>query len=243
MTFDGFDPETLRFYAGLEADNSRGYWLDHRAFYDRAVRGAMEELAEALGDRFRPVHIFRPNRDVRFSRDKSPYKTHCGALHEREGGAMDYVQLSASGLLVATGFYQLARDQLLRMREALADDEHGPRFVAAAKAVTDMGLELGPGAETALKRAPRGIAADHPRVAWLRWKGAIASRDFGAPRWLHTAACAEQIVAVWDAAEPLNAWMQTHVGPSRQPPEGAEAALDGTGGSGRRSTGRRPARA
>ena len=82
MAFSGFPAEALTFYAGLEADNSRTYWLANRAVYDRSVKGAMAELAEALGDRFTPVHVFRPNRDVRFSNDKSPYKTQCGAVRD-----------------------------------------------------------------------------------------------------------------------------------------------------------------
>jgi len=219
MAFNGFPPEALTFYAGLEADNSRSYWLANRATYDRAVKGVMAELAEALGDRFTPVHVFRPNRDVRFSNDKSPYKTQCGAVHERDGGAMNYVQVSATGLMVATGFYQLAKDQLERMRAAIADDITGPRFVAAVETVQQHRLEISTGLEPPLKRAPRGVDPGHPRVTWLRWKGAIAVKTFGAPRWIHTAKAAGRILEAWDAAEPLNTWLERHVGPSRLQPD------------------------
>ncbi len=222
MAFTGFPQEALTFYAGLEADNSRTYWLEHKAVYDRQVKGVMLELAEALGDRFSPVYLFRPNRDVRFSKDKSLYKTACGAVHEREGGAINYVQISSKGLFVATGMYQLAKDQLERFRLALADDDAGPAFSAAAAAVTAHKVELRPGIEPPLKRAPRGIAPDHPRIEWLRWKGAIGAKEVGAPRWIHTAAAAKRIIDVWDATEPLNRWLEQHVGPSRAMPDEAD---------------------
>jgi len=222
MTFTGFAPEALAFYAGLEADNSRTYWLANKAVYDRQIKGAVLELAEALGDRFTPVHIFRPNRDVRFSKDKSLYKTACGAVHEREGGAINYVQVSARGLMVATGMYQLAKDQLERFRAALDEDTTGPAFVEAVTAARGQRLEVRPGMEPPLKRAPKGIAPDHPRIEWLRWKGAIAAKEVGAPRWIHSGAAARRILDIWDAAEPLNRWLERHVGPSHQAPDEAE---------------------
>ncbi len=222
MAFTGFPAEALTFYAGLEADNSRTYWLEHKAVYDRQVKGVMLELAGALGDRFSPVYLFRPNRDVRFSKDKSLYKTACGAVHERDGGAIDYVQISSQGLFVATGMYQLAKDQLERFRLALADDDAGPAFSAAAAAVAVGKVELRPGIEPPLKRAPRGFAPDHPRIEWLRWKGAIGAKEVGAPRWIHTAAAAKRIIDMWDAAEPLNQWLEQHVGPSRAMPDEAD---------------------
>ncbi|MEZ5235793.1 MAG: DUF2461 domain-containing protein [Acidimicrobiales bacterium] len=223
MAFTGFAPEILTFYEGLEADNSRTYWLAHKPFYDEHVRGAMLALGEALGDRFQPVHVFRPNRDVRFSKDKTLYKTQCGAVHEREGGAINYVAVSAKGLFVGTGMYQLAKDQLERFRTALADDHTGPAFVDAVQQAQQAKVAVGPGAEPPLKRAPKGIAVDHPRIEWLRWKGAIASKDFGTPAWIHTAKAIARIRETWDAAEPLNRWLEAHVGPSHQAPPEADA--------------------
>ncbi len=222
MAFTGFPADALTFYAGLEADNSRTYWLEHKAVYDHEVKGVMLDLAEALGERFSPVYLFRPNRDVRFSKDKSPYKTACGAVHEREGGAINYVQISAAGLFVATGMYHLAKDQLERLRLAIDDDGTGPAFSSLATELPRHKIELRPGIEPPLKRAPRGISPDHPRIEWLRWKGAIAAKEVGAPRWIHTAAAAPRIIELWDAAEPLNQWLERHVGPSQSQPDEAD---------------------
>ncbi|HEU0317423.1 MAG TPA: DUF2461 family protein, partial [Solirubrobacteraceae bacterium] len=74
--FDGFPPEAFAWFAGLEADNSKAWFTAHRETYDRAVRGALEALLDDLaGELGGEVRMFRQNRDVRFSADKSPYKT------------------------------------------------------------------------------------------------------------------------------------------------------------------------
>lgn len=104
VTFDGWPAEALDFYEHLEADNSKTFWQSHKDRYEQAVREPMERLLDELEPEFGPGRIFRPNRDVRFSADKSPYKTHIGA-HLAAGG---YVQLSADGLACGNGLYRLA---------------------------------------------------------------------------------------------------------------------------------------
>ena len=79
MAFSGWPEEALDFYDGLAADNTKTYWTEHKAFYTDKVLGPMTELTEELAAEFGEPKIFRPYRDVRFSRDKSPYKTHIGA--------------------------------------------------------------------------------------------------------------------------------------------------------------------
>lgn len=77
MSFDGFPPEAaLDFYDDLEIDNSKFFWEQHKETYRTAVAEPMSALAEELADEFGTAKLFRPHRDVRFSKDKSPYKTH-----------------------------------------------------------------------------------------------------------------------------------------------------------------------
>ncbi len=80
MSFQGWPEAALDFFEGLEHDNSKAYWTAHRHIYDEAVLGPMTELTEDLGQEFGPVKIFRPYRDIRFSADKSPYRTEAGAI-------------------------------------------------------------------------------------------------------------------------------------------------------------------
>jgi uncharacterized protein (DUF2461 family) len=74
MTFKGWPDRALAFYDGLEADNSKAYWLDHKDVYERDVKAPMEALLAELTKEFGETKLFRPYRDVRFSADKSPFR-------------------------------------------------------------------------------------------------------------------------------------------------------------------------
>jgi len=114
MAFTGWPVEAVEFYEGLEADNSKAYWTDNRDLYESDVRAPMQALLAAVEDEFGPTKIFRPYRDVRFSADKTPYKTHCGAL-----AGPFYVEVGPDGLMAAGGYYHMAADQVnLRLRTA-----------------------------------------------------------------------------------------------------------------------------
>ena len=120
VTFRGFPADAISFFEGLVADNSREYWTANKDTYERAVKGPMTALIEEVDERYRPLRIFRANRDVRFSADKSPYKTNIAAVGERAGGATYYVHFSADGLYAGSGYYHMANDQLDRYRRAVA---------------------------------------------------------------------------------------------------------------------------
>src|SRR5689334_3791821 len=114
MAFGGFGPAAFTWFAGLEKDNNKAWFDAHRDTYEREVRGPLTELLEELaGDA--PVWLARPNRDVRFSKDKSPYKT-------RAYGTIDgrlYCELSSPGLFAGTGLYHMDAGQLERYRAAV----------------------------------------------------------------------------------------------------------------------------
>ena len=116
--FEGFPEQALDFYEGLEADNTKAYWSDHKAQYDACVKAPMQALLAALAPEFGPAKIFRPYRDVRFSKDKTPYKTHAAAVVEGSGTL--YVQLGADGLYVGGGFWHTASDQVQPLNDWLA---------------------------------------------------------------------------------------------------------------------------
>lgn len=219
MVFGGFGHGALAFFEGLEADNSKSYWLDHKSVYELAVSGPMKLLAAEVADEFGPLVVFRPHRDVRFAKDKSPYKTHTGAVNELEGGAMVYVQLSSQGLMAASGYYMMAADQLERYRAAVADETTGPALEMAIRSVRSKKLTVSYGGHEPLKTAPRGYPKDHPRCDLLRWKGLIGSQEFGAPAWLYSAGCLARVEAAWRATESLRDWLDRNVGPSTRMPD------------------------
>ena len=127
MAFTGFTDETFAFYETLQADNNRAFWQANKHRYQSAVRAPLDALLAEL-DAYGPFHVFRPYKDVRFSKEKIPYKDHQGAYGESEGGAGFYVQVSATGLMAATGYYAMASDQLARFREAVDHDARAGGF-------------------------------------------------------------------------------------------------------------------
>ncbi|HWH92328.1 MAG TPA: DUF2461 domain-containing protein [Baekduia sp.] len=216
-----FGPETFAWFTGLEADNSKAYFAAHRDVYDVAVRGALAELLEDLASELGgEVKLFRQQRDTRFSKDKSPYKTVTyGVIHGRpQTAASLYAQLSASGLFAGTGYYGMAGDQLARFREAVAADWPGDQLARVLDAIHGAGIETW---GEALKTAPRGYAKDHPRVRLLRHKMLIAGRRLapdGATGAVSAADAASFTRATWEVIAPMTAWLDTHVGPSTLPP-------------------------
>jgi uncharacterized protein (TIGR02453 family) len=208
VTFRGWPEEALEFYEGLGADNSKTYWTEHRTVYETQVRGPMEELLAALEPEFGPGKVFRPYRDVRFSKDKTPYKTHLGAWLSAGG----YLQLSAEGLAGGAGMYEMAPDQLDRYRRAVAADRTGTELQDVIAGIERAGIEVhGRGS---LKNAPRGYPKDHPRVELLRHKGLTTWKQWPPAAWLGTAAAKARVVGLLRTSRSLRDWLDAYVGPS-----------------------------
>jgi uncharacterized protein (TIGR02453 family) len=210
MKFEGFPEQALVFYEGLEADNSKPYWTDNKAVYETCVRSPMEALLAELEPEFGSAKIYRPYRDVRFSKDKTLYKTACGASVERGG----YVQLSANGLAVGAGYYHIAPDQIDRLRKSVDDDLRGSDLERIVAALRRGGYEVH---GERLKTMPRGYPADHPRADLLRYKSLIAWRQWPPEPWLHGRQALAKVRAAWRAMRPLGEWLDANVGPSSLP--------------------------
>jgi uncharacterized protein (TIGR02453 family) len=217
--FQGFPPSAFEWFAALERDNSRTYFTATRDIYETDVRGALEAMFEELREEFGgEVRMFRQNRDVRFSPDKSPYKTTTYGILQGapEAQAGLYAQLSARGLYAGSGFHVMARDQLERFRDAVADDRTGPALEQAVAGAEGAGLEV---LGERLRTAPRGRPRDHPRIDLLRRKALIAGRPLAAAGGIGRAAALGHVASTWRAARPLNAWLDEHVGPTTLAPE------------------------
>ena len=210
MAFKGWPDAALAFYEGLEADNSKAYWLDHKEVYERDVKGPMDALLAELTAEFGETKLFRPYRDTRFSRDKSPYKT---AIAATIGSG--YVQLSADGLFTGGGMYHMMPDQLACFRKAIDTDMSGKNLEKVIATVTKSGLDVH--APEELKTAPKGYPKDHPRIELLRMKGLVAARSWEPAAWLRTAGAKKRVVDTLRATKPLLDWLDANVGPSTQP--------------------------
>ena len=191
-----FTPATLRFLRGLARNNRKPWFEAHRDAYEGVVKHPMRELIEEMDvrlARFAPEIIgdpkrsmFRIYRDIRFSADKSPYKTHasCWFYHGdgsrgvgREavgGGAGFYFQIAPGDSFIGGGMWMPPREALLKIREAIAEDPK--RF---AKIATDRRLVRrfgGLSEEAVLRRVPRGFAPDHPAGRWLKFQSFVMGR-------------------------------------------------------------------
>jgi uncharacterized protein (TIGR02453 family) len=215
VAFTGFPPEALAFYERLAADNTKAFWQANKPTFDTAVRQPMQALCDELAD-YGPFHLFRPNNDLRFSKNKPPYKTHQGAVSESEGGAAYYLHLGADGVFCGAGYYHMASDQLDRFRRAVDADATGEEIADICAGLRRRGYGIG--AMDELKTAPRGYPKDHPRIDLIRRKGLMASKDLGAPAWIHTNRAATEVRKTWSSAGELCAWLDAHVGPSTLPP-------------------------
>lgn len=215
--FEGFPPDAFRFYAELEADNSRAWFQDHREDYERSVRRPMEALLAEVADEFGDGRVYRPHRDVRFAADKRPYKEHCGAVIGRRYGAapVHYVQVDADGMAAAVGYPALSRDQLQRFRDAIDDERAGRLLEGAVAAVRDAGMEV-TGSE--LVRAPRGMAADHPRIELLRHRSLMVRTAWPRAPWMHGEEARSRVTEAWRLADPVGRWLARHVGAAVDPP-------------------------
>ena len=210
MAFHGWRVEALEFFEGLEADNSKSYWQANKDVFERQVRAPMEALLEELAPDRGEKRLFRPYRDVRFSADKSPYKTQIAAM---VGGG--YVQLNADGLAAGCGMWEMASDQLERYRNAVLDDRTGNQLTKLVAKARSAGLDVT--AHDQLKTAPRGYPKDHPRIELLRYKGLVTWRDWPAGKWLATSRAKERVVEFFQDSKPLEARLRANVGSSNLP--------------------------
>ena len=190
-----FTAETLRFFKQLAAHNNKEWFEAHRDDYENNVREPMRDLVEELDVRFARFapeiggdpkrSMFRINRDIRFSKDKSPYKTNAGCwFHHRsasrkvgseaaEGSAGFYFHLQPGKSFIGAGVWMPPRPQLNKLRGAIAEKPE-----AFVRMVQSLPKRFGGVSdEGALKRMPRGYSEDHPAAKWLKYQSFTTGRS------------------------------------------------------------------
>ena len=180
--FAGFPPEAMIFLRGLKKHNTREWFQPRKETYEQKVRGPMLELVTALMQRladFAPDYVADPNkaiyriyRDTRFSKDKTPYKTHIAAIFkhrdlEKHSGAGFYFSVAPEEIEVGGGVYMPLPEHLLAIRNYLAENHEEFRRIAAARDVRRLFGEV---TGDSLSRVPKGFAADHPAADLLQMK-------------------------------------------------------------------------
>lgn len=205
--FTGFPEAALDFYDDLEMDNTKSFWEAHKSTYDEAVATPMRALTASLEDEFGTAKIFRPYRDVRFSKDKTPYKTAQGAFVPSGPSTGRYVQVGAAGVRIGVGFYDASAARLATIREAIDDNAHGGQLEQIISDLQGSGWTLG---GDTLKTSPHGYDADHPRIGLLRHKSMSLSKDYGFENFIHTPELVDRIRADWREASTFVDWVLAH---------------------------------
>jgi uncharacterized protein (TIGR02453 family) len=191
-----FTPATMQFLRNLARNNRKTWFEPHRRDYEELVKAPMCELIEEMDVRFARFapelvgdprrSMFRIHRDIRFSKDKSPYKTHAACwFYHRDGshavgseatggGAGFYFQIAPGKSFMGGGMWMPPRDALTRLRDAIAENpKRFERMVTDRRVVRRFG---GLSDEAVLRRVPRGYAADHPAARWLRFQSFTVGR-------------------------------------------------------------------
>ena len=186
--FEGFADSDARFFHTLAKHQDRGWFQAHKREYEEGWVAPMNALLAEVREKIRPFFgrydlgepkVFRIYRDVRFSKDKSPYKTHIGGYIplKRTGAgpglpAPLYVQFGTESL-VGAGHYMMDPKQLDRYRNAVLDGRRGKELVAILARLKKAGFTVE--SHEMLKNVPRGMNPDHPRADLLKRKALTAA--------------------------------------------------------------------
>jgi uncharacterized protein (TIGR02453 family) len=203
--FNGFPPEAFEFFEALARHNNRDWFHARQDVYERACREPMKQLVAELGANPLSTKLSRINRDMRFSRDKGPYRTYIAA-----GVRGNYLSLSAAGLYVGTGLYKPEPVVLERLRNAIASSVSGRALQRIVTSLRRKRYHVD--THERLSSAPRGYPADHPRIELLRMKDIFAGKTFAPEAWLSTRRAVQRIKRVMDDVKPLAEWLRVHVG-------------------------------
>jgi uncharacterized protein (TIGR02453 family) len=207
--FTGFPEAALDFYDDLEMDNTRSYWEAHKAVYAEAVKAPMVALTDALAAEFGAAKVFRPFRDVRFAKDKTPYKTAQGAFVAAGPATGWYVEISARGVRTGAGFYEAASGDLARIRESIDNEATGTQLQRLLTRLEKAGFTVG---GDRLKTSPRGYDADHPRIDLLRHKSLTLGKAYGFDKVIHSPGLVKAVRGDWRALRPFVEWVSDRVG-------------------------------
>jgi uncharacterized protein (TIGR02453 family) len=201
--FTGFPRAATEFFRDLAHNNNRDWFQAHKEVYEQACRGPLKALITEL-DPMGTVHLSRINRDMRFSRDGAPYKTHIAG-----GVGRSYVNLSSAGLWIGTGMYRPEPALLQKLRSAIAADKSGRELVTIVGTLRRKGYDVD--THESLNSAPRGFDAEHPRIDLLRMKDIFSGRLIEPGPVLASKKSVAAVKKVIADVEPLGAWLSRHV--------------------------------
>ena len=221
--FQGFPRETVQLYENIIRNNNRAWFQEHKEVYQEMVLAPAVEFVRAMGERLRTMSpgvvadtrtngagsIFRIYRDVRFSKDKRPYKTYLGVyfwdgVRKKMENPGFYFHIEPGKLMLAAGWHNPPRAALGAFRDAVVDPDLGPALAGAVEQVKAAGAyEIG---GQHYKRTPRGYDPHHPNSQYLLYNGLYTSFEGPIPYEFYSAGLVDYCAAHWAAMHPIHAW-------------------------------------
>jgi len=220
--FPGFPPQALQFYKNIEENNNREWFGEHKEDFERYVQRPAQDFVIVLGAKLKEMRpdlavdpslrgsgsIMRIYRDIRFSKDKTPYKTYLGmrfwegpSRKEMFSGLFIWLDDSGAGLHV--GQHMFSKEYLNAFREAVDDVHMGKRFEDILSSAGDFAEVNG----EQYVRVPRGYDRDHPRAGLLKYKSVYASSGRIAPSVVASEKFLPLCVETFQKLLPLHKWL------------------------------------
>lgn len=224
--FNGFPKETISFFSDLKRHNSKAWFQTNKKNYETYVKQPSEHFVMAMGERLRRIapeinaipkvnqSLFRINRDTRFSKDKSPYKTNLGIwFWEGKRKRMEctgfYFHLGDGNLMLGVGNHRFTPELLSAYRDAVVDKKMGPQLTKAVNKVEKAGYTIG---VKHYKRVPRGYDPDHVRVDFLLHNGLTAMVEKKVPKEFHSSKIIDYAFAHYEKMAPIHRWLLKAMG-------------------------------
>ncbi len=213
--FTAFPTDTVKFLRDIKKNNNREWYQANKARYDEGVKAPAEAFCEAVQFRMKAItddswtsKIFRIHRDVRFSKDKTPYNAHLHIYFKREGKPSGlFFGLRPDELVLGAGVFSFGKEQLSAYRNAVASPK-GAALDELVSTYLDEGLRLN---DPPLKRVPKGFDADHPRAELLKRKGLAIWIDIDDPSVMSKPEGLETCFTQFDRLAPLSDWMNANI--------------------------------
>jgi uncharacterized protein (TIGR02453 family) len=223
--FQGFQQESTQFFIDLSANNNKTWFTDHKPDFEKFVMNPARDFVVAMGEKLKAIapqvnadprvnkSIFRIYRDVRFSKDKTPYKTNLGLwFWVGEGAKFEnpgyYFHMDAHNLMLGVGLYTFAKPILKAYREAVVDSSLGPDLAQAVVEVAQKGYDFG---QKTYKRVPRGFDPEHKNAELLLYSGLTAGKEFGLPAELYSVHLLDFCLEHYQNMAPVANWLQTMI--------------------------------
>jgi uncharacterized protein (TIGR02453 family) len=205
--FEGFPKDGVLFLKELTDNNDKEWFADQKKRFksqlEAPAKAFVAEMEDRLGEEWNSK-IFRIYRDVRFSKDKTPYNTHLRIGFTRDGEASLFFSLEPEELILGSGVYEFSKEALTRYREAVAGSQ-GTELVTVIDDLQGQGFRLD---EPELKRVPRGLDKDHPRGSLLRRKSLALWRNDKVPKAIHGPDAVDHCLGVFEQLADLRSWMR-----------------------------------